>query len=160
MNKDNISKFYDFINMCNSIIKYYSNEDKHYSIMLFYVKDKLHFRIINDENGIIKHNCDLECNKENSDLIINSITSEFILNHDLKYVFSEPMQKNDIFLYRTLGGDTSNIVITSNSYLNNGKNMEIHTFENTKFSLKIFLYNGIDTQIELLHEKVKKKSIH
>lgn len=156
---ENINKFYDFINMYNSIIKHCSNENSHYSIRLYYIKNKLHLQVSDDQkNGLILHNCELNCTKEESDFILNGITNEFILNHNLKYAAYSAMTENDIFEYRIQGGDSSNIFIDKDCYRNNNTPMYIHRLENTMFSLNIYLYNGIDTQRSLLHEQAKKKA--
>ncbi len=150
-------KFYNFINMYNAVIKHCSNKNRRYDIKLFFINDSLHFQVIDQESEKVLHNSDLQCSKEESELICNTVTSEFVLNHPLKYAAYIPMNGDDILSYRKLSDEALEILPGQYGYVNNGQLMVTHTLENTKFSLKIYLYDGIDKQTDLLHEKAIKK---
>ena len=157
MINDNNNKFYDFINMYNAIIKHCSNKNRHYDIKLFYAKDRLYFQAIDKESHVMLHNCDLECTKEESKLIYNMITSEFILNHQLKYAAYKPMNTNDRIEYRKLNGSDT-IIFGKNACFNNEQLMVIHSLENSIFTLNIYQYDGIDEQTNILHQNAINKA--
>lgn len=157
-NKNDMNdKFYDFIDMYNAIIKHCANKERHYDVKLFYVEGKLYFQVIDTDSKIVLHNCDIECSQDESKLIYNMITSEFILNHQLKYAAYVPMNSSDILEYRRLTKNKTNIQTERVYYTNNSKPMQIHALENTKFTLNIYQYNGIDEQTELLHKMAINK---
>ena len=89
-------KFYDFINMYNAIIKHCTNKQRTYDVKLSHINDTLYFKVIDKESKTILHNDNINCTKEESKLIYNMITSEFILNHNLKYAAYLPMDYNFI----------------------------------------------------------------
>lgn len=154
----NNNKFYDFINMYNAIIKHCSNKNRHYDIKLFYANDRLYFQVIDKESQVVLHNCDLECTKEESKLIYNMITSEFILNHQLKYAAYIPMNTSNIIEYRKLNGCGESIKLEKNTYFNNEQLMVIHSLENSIFTLNIYQYDGIDEQTNILHQSAINKA--
>lgn len=150
------NKFYDFINMYNAIIKHCMNKERTYDIKLAHINDTLSFKVIDKESKVILHNDNIHCTKEEAKLIYNMITSEFILNHNLKYAAYLPMDYNDIIEFIRKGNN--NISINSVNYLNNNIPMKIHMLENSIFSLKIYLYEGIDEQTEILHQMAIEKA--
>lgn len=158
MTNINNNKFYDFINMYNAIIKHCSNKDRHYDIKLFYVNDRLYFQVIDKESQVVLHNCDLECSKEESKLIYNMITSEFILNHQLKYAAYIPMNTSDIIEYRKLSGSEESIELEKNTHFNYEQSMVIHSLENSIFTLNVYQYDGIDEQTNILHQSAINKA--
>ena len=157
-NNEMNNKFYDFINMYNAIIKHCSNSKRHFDVSLFFVEGKLYFQVTDTESSVLLHNCNLECTKAESKLVYNMITSEFILNHQLKYAAYVPMNSQDVLLYRSLTNKETNIKADKVYYLNNDKPMQIHALENTMFTLKIYEYDGIDRQTEILHQMAIEKA--
>ena len=143
-------KFYDFINMYNAIIKHCTNKQRTYDDKLSHINDTLYFKVIDKESKTILHNDNINCTKEESKLIYNMITSEFILNHNLKYAAYLPMDYNDVLEFIKKGD--ANIRSDSVNYLNNNIPIVTHMLENSIFSLKINLYEGIDEQTEILHQ--------
>lgn len=152
------NKFYDFINMYNAIIKHCMNQERKYDIKLFFVEGKMYFQIIDKNSQVMLHNTELECNKEECDLIYYTITNEFILNHQIRFAAYSPMNEKDILLYHTLTKGNNNITSDERYYLNNNKPMQIHVLENTMFTLNIYQYDGVDTQTELLHDMALEKA--
>ena len=152
INENINDKFYDFINMYNAIIKHCSNKDRHYDIKLYYIEGILYFEVIDKDSNITLHNESVNCNKEESKLILDMITSEFILNHQLKYAAYLPMSNSDIIQYRSLSNEPMNNKTNQINYYNKMHSMQIHALENSCFTLKIYQYDGIDEQTELLHQ--------
>ncbi len=157
MNNEINDKFYDFIDMYNAIIKHCANKGRHYDVRLYHVEGNLYFKITDKDTNFILHNDNIECTKEESKLIYNMITSEFILNHNLKYAAYVPMNSQDVLQYRSLVNGETNIKSDRVYYLNNGKPMQIHALENSIFTLNIHQYDGIDEQTELLHKMAISK---
>ena len=156
--KDNLNeKFYNFINMYNAVIKHCSSKNRHYNVNLFHIEDKLYFQVIDKESQTTIHNTEITCNKDESKLLYSMITSEFILNHQLKYAAYVPMNNSDVLVYRNLLNNDANIIAGRVYHLNNNHPMQIHALENTNFTLNIYQYEGIDEQTELLHQMAIQK---
>lgn len=152
MTNSTSDKFYDFINMYNAIVKHCATKKRHYNISLFHIDDTLYFKVIDRETLSLIHNDSIECNLEESKLLYNMITSEFILNHQLKYAAYIPMSNDDIISFLKLSKNKPNLTTNQQDYFNNQQLMQIHTLENSIFTLNIYQYNGIDEQTELLHQ--------
>ena len=151
------NKFYDFINMYNAIIRHCSNKNRYYDVKLYHINDTLYFKVTDKESNVILHNDGVVCSKEESKLLLNMITSEFILNHKLKYAAFSPMTNKDIVLFLRGSNDNQNITSNQFDYFNDGKAMKIHCLENSIFTLSIYHYEGVE-QTEILHQMANNKA--
>lgn len=155
-------KFYDFINMYNAIIKHCASKNRCYNINIYFAGNNLYFEISDKEKNIILHKDNVECNKDESKLLYNMITSEFILNHQLKLSAFRPMESEEIALFNCLSNCNKHISNDNRYYYFNegktdNKKMLIHTLENSVFTLNIYEFYGIDEQTEFLHQMALNK---
>ena len=144
--------------MYNLIIKHCMNKNRTYDIRLFYIDGNLYFKITDKESNVVLHNDSLECSEEESKILCNLITSEFILNHALRYAAYIPMEFDDIALYNKLNNCQNPIKYKNNDYILLNEPLRIHVLENTTFTLNVYLFNGIDEDTEKLHHMAMDKA--
>lgn len=150
---NNNNNLTDFINMYNAIIKHCTNKSNHFEIKLCFFQDKLYFKVIDNLNNTTLHNETIKYNYKEYNLIMNTITNEFIKSNIIIYASYIPINNNDAFYLNQL----KEINYNYQNIYHNDNTLYIHKLETSKYCLSIYQLNGISKETEKLHQKALEK---
>lgn len=140
-------KYYDFINLYNSLLSYLTKKDSFYQICFYYLDNKFNLEIIDKKNNTILFKDNFNTNIYEYEYLSTMIGYEFINNHDIYLPFFEPIQKEDLKYYYG---------INNNMPLDYDK-ARVHIIRNSKFELKLYYFHGLTNISYEMQDKALNK---
>ena len=140
-------KYYDFINLYNSLLLYLTKKDSFYQINFYYLDNKFNLEIIDKNNNIICFKDSFDSNRYEYEYLSTILGYEFINNHDIYLPYFEPIQREDLKYYYG---------INNNSPLDYDK-ARVHILRNSKFELKFYYFQGLTNISYEMQDKALKK---
>lgn len=149
----NLDKFYDLISLYNLIIKSCYSKQKKYTIDIFDLKDNLYIKIFDNKDNTYVYNDCIPCSVDESYIIFNTISNEFVLNHRITMASFVKLGPEELFNYYKTMGKTDRLIVHNDSfYTKDNKEILIHKLVNSYFTLNIHYYNGLDKNALLIHQ--------